>query len=77
MLYQCVTDALSLANKIRIQRAGNDSRVVRSTVVQGDEVLAIEGKYSPTLFRCKCQYFFVSYRLLRLARFKNCQDVVT
>lgn len=77
MLFQCLVDSLSLANKICIQRAHNDSSVVRGIVVQGNEVLAIEGNYCPTLFCGKCEYVFVSYRLLGLASFKNCSYVVT
>jgi len=70
-------DACSLADKIGIKCAGNDTGVVWMGAVQADKMPAIESQESPSLSGRETQYDLVRLRLAGLPSFLRRQHVVT
>lgn len=65
-----------LSDEIWIISADNDSRVVRSFLMQSDEMLAVERQHGSLLTRCELQNGFIGDCLIGFPGFEDCQDIV-
>lgn len=69
-------DAFRLSNKIGINRAADDSGVVRGLLVEPDEMLPVECQHRPSFGASERKHFLVRQRLFGLARLQHGQYVV-
>jgi hypothetical protein len=69
-------DPAGQSYKVGIKGADDNARMVRSLLVQAEEVLPIQGDDDPLLVSCEGEYLLVRDRLSCVACLLNRQDIM-